>query len=136
MRYARALLSADPVGSTCCQAVLAIRLWTHNDLPARQSPTGGLNPGPHRAVLPRRVFRRSGALTAEVLVAGHRAPSSIGPAGAMAGSDLRMRSASLKVSEANDVREPAGEPKLMVILSVAGLCEASRGTATPHSFAS
>jgi hypothetical protein len=29
------------------------------------------------------------------------------------------------------VREPNGEPKLMVILFMAGLCEASRGTETP-----
>jgi hypothetical protein len=35
-----------------------------------------------------------------------------------------------------DVGEPNGEPKLMVILFMAGLCEASRGTGTPHSSAS
>src|SRR6266567_1105566 len=34
------------------------------------------------------------------------------------------------------VREPNGEPKLMVILSVVGLCEASRSTGTPDSSAS
>ena len=34
------------------------------------------------------------------------------------------------------IREPNGEPKLMVILSVVGLCEASRSTGTPHSAAS
>ncbi len=27
--------SADPVGSTRCQATVAIQLWTHNDLSAR-----------------------------------------------------------------------------------------------------
>jgi hypothetical protein len=71
MRPRNALNSADPADSTRCQAVFASPLWTHDDLPARQSPTGGLNPGPHRTVLPRRVVRRSGALTAEVLVADH-----------------------------------------------------------------
>jgi hypothetical protein len=34
------------------------------------------------------------------------------------------------------VREPSGEPKVMMILSMAGLCEASRSTGTPHSCAS
>jgi hypothetical protein len=38
-----------------------------------QSPAGGLNPSAHRTVLlRRRGFRRSGVLTAEGLVAGHR----------------------------------------------------------------
>ena len=34
------------------------------------------------------------------------------------------------------VREPNGEPKLLMILSLAWLCEASRGTGTSHSSAS
>jgi hypothetical protein len=94
MRNKRALFSADPVDSTRGQAVLAIRLWTPNDLPARQSPTGGLNPGPHRTVLPRRVFRRFGALTAEVLVAGHRAHRHRSvPRAAMAGGTIFRMSA-------------------------------------------
>ena len=34
------------------------------------------------------------------------------------------------------VREQNGEPKLMVILSMAGLCEASRSAGASYSFAS
>src|ERR1022692_268411 len=34
------------------------------------------------------------------------------------------------------VREPNGEPQLLMILAMAGLCEASRGAGTPHSPAS
>jgi hypothetical protein len=34
------------------------------------------------------------------------------------------------------VREPNGEPKLLMILAMTGLCRASRGTGTPHSSAS
>ena len=34
------------------------------------------------------------------------------------------------------VREPNGEPRLLMILALAGLGKASRGTGTPHSSAS
>ena len=34
------------------------------------------------------------------------------------------------------VREPNGEPRLLMILALAGLGQASRGTGTPHSSAS
>jgi hypothetical protein len=34
------------------------------------------------------------------------------------------------------VREPNGEPKLLMILAMAGPCEASRGAGSPYSSAS
>lgn len=39
-------------------ATFSIRLWTHSDLPAWQSTTGGLNPSLYRTALRRGVFRR------------------------------------------------------------------------------
>ncbi len=91
-------------------------------------------------VLRRRVFRRFGALIAEGLVAGPRArcPRSL-PVGHSGREQWRLsglRSCSSKVSGANETGEPNGEPKLVVILFMAGLGEASRGTGTPHSSAS
>src|ERR1022692_444509 len=70
-------------------------LRTHDDLSARQPPAGGLNPRPHRTALPRRVFRRFGALTAEVLVAGHRAHRHRSRAAMAGGCHARPRPATV-----------------------------------------
>ena len=87
-------------------------------------------------VLRRRVFRRSGVLTAEALVAGHRArsPRSL-PEGRSGRNQRRvpsLRSCLSKLSDANKIGEPNGEPTSTGARPRQATSSHSRGWQMPH----